>query len=49
MRAFRDAVAKELKECFDVRAIAQAPPTYDCVVAWWRLATEDANTGDCSG
>ena len=29
--AFSDAVIRELKECFGVRAIAQAPPKYDSV------------------
>ena len=29
MLAFRDAVIRELKERFGVRAIAQAPPKYD--------------------
>ena len=33
MLAFRDAVIRELKERFGVRAIAQAPPTYDSASA----------------
>ena len=33
MLAFRDAVIKELKERFGVRAIAQAPPKYDAASA----------------
>ena len=33
MLAFRDAVIRELKERFGVRAIAQAPPEYDSAPA----------------
>ena len=33
MPAFRDAVIRELKERFGVRAIAQAPPKYDSASA----------------
>ena len=33
MLAFRDAVIRELKERFGVRAIAQAPPKYDSASA----------------
>ena len=35
MLAFRDAVIRELKERFGVRAIAQAPPMYDT----WSVGT----------
>ena len=33
MLAFRGAEIRELKECFRVRAIAQAPPEYDSASA----------------
>ena len=43
----------ELKERFDARAIAQAPPKYDsCRVSWHvkrikQVKEESANFGDC--
>ena len=54
MLAFRDAVIRELKEHFGVRAIAQTPPKYDFCVSWRggeRHQTgeeEGANIGDCN-
>ena len=53
MLASRDAVIRELKERFGVRAIAQAPPTYDSASAGMmentikQIKGECANTGDC--
>ena len=43
MFACRDAVIRELKERFDVRAIAEVPPKYDSAVG----EGEGANTSDC--
>ena len=53
MLSFRDAVIRELKERFCVRAIAQAPPEYDSASAGMvenaikQVKEKSADTGDC--
>ena len=52
MLAFRDAVIRQLKERFGVRALAQAPPKYDSASAGMventmKQVKESAKPGDC--